>query len=302
MSLLYNRFAKVTVELKPVNGTTVFDSFIISGLRTQFTIEKTIRSTPNRISISIWNLSKATRDRMRNEGDNIILEVGYLGLPSRPGFTEVLAVGDLTFVDSNKQGPDWVTKLDCGDGAKANKFAQVNESFPPGTTKVDVMKKVIDKVKELVAGTENSNILFDIIESIRTATSNAEVPGTDDDGIIQQGLSLIGNAADALDGLTDKMGLEWSVQDGNVQITEVAADNGQPFILISPSTGLIGSPSRGENGSIKFRGLLLPKIRAGRRIRMQSNEINGDFKALTVAFDGDTHSQNWNTEVEAKVL
>ncbi len=302
MTLLYNRFAKVTVELKPPNGTIAFDSFIISGLRTQFRIEKTIRSTPNRISISIWNLSKATRDRMQNEGDNIKLEVGYLGLPTRPGFTEILAVGDLTFVDSNKQGPDWVTKLDCGDGAKANKYAQVNESFPPGTTQTDVIEKVIDKIKGLVTGAENSSILFSIIESIRTATSNAEVPGADDDGIIKQGMSLVGNASKILDDLTDKMGLEWSVQDGNVQITKVAADNGQPFILISPDTGLIGSPSRGENGGIKFRALLLPKIRAGRRLKMATNEIQGDFKTLTVAFDGDTHGPNWNTEVEAKAL
>lgn len=293
MTRLYDRLAKVTIIFE--GG----DTKAIAGLRIQFRVNKNVEK--NTFSIIITNLAEETRNRIRNQGDKLILEVGYSGLPTGPGFLGVLAIGDIKFVDSQKQGPEWITEINSGDGDKAKKLAQLNESFSPGTTIGQIIEKAKGKIDELlggIGGSENQSILFSILESLRNATSEPEVEGGETDAIVQFGMTVQGSAAKLLDEVTKTFGLEWSVQNNVVSINRVAADNGKPFILLKPTTGLIGSPTRGEKGLVKMRTLILPGIDPGRRLRLQSS-IEGDYKAIRIDFDGDTHGQNWYADIEA---
>lgn len=291
---LYDRIARVTIgfvsgEIKP-----------IVGLRVQFKIEKNVKK--NKLSITIYNLTKETRNRIRSTGNKISLEVGYAGLLGEPGFLEILAIGDINFVNSVKQGVDWLTTITSGDGDKARRLAEINESFPPETQVKEMFEKGLEKVKEFLSGIESESIVFTILESIRTATSESEVEGTSiTEAITQFGTTASGNAAKFLDDLADTHGLEWSVQNDVVTVNEVAADNGKPPILISPTTGLVDSPTRGENGLVKMRTLILPGIDPGRRLRLQSS-IEGDYKTIKADFDGDTHGQPWYADIEATPL
>lgn len=291
--LLYNRIARVTITFPGI------DPKIITGLRIQFRIQKTIKK--NTFSVMIYNLAEESRNLIREQGDKLALEVGYTGIPTGTGFLEILAIGDIKFVDSVKQGPDWITTINSEDGSKAKELARINESFSPGTTIKDIALKAKEKIDELLGntgGSENESILFSILESIRNATSEPEVEGGETDAIAQFGMTVSGSAAKLLDDVTSTFGLEWSVQNNVVTIRNVAADNGKPFILLNPNTGLIGSPTRGEKGLIKARTLILPGIDPGRRLRLDST-IEGDYKAIKIDFDGDTHGQNWYADTEA---
>jgi len=80
-------------------------------------------------------------------------------------------------------------------------------------------------------------------------------------------------------------------------------------VLLTPDTGLIGSPERsddieetqsGERKRLGWRvkSLLNPQIRPGDRLQIKSAEVDGVFRAENVNHFGDTEGGDWYTEAE----
>lgn len=119
---------------------------------------------------------------------------------------------------------------------------------------------------------------------------------------IKNGLVLNGKSSAKLTALLSAANLEWSIQDGQLQVVERGKALKLDPVVLSPSTGLIGSPDRGEKGRVEVVSLLQPTIIPGRRIRIQSQYVNGDYRAEVVEHDGDTRGQAFETRVEASPL
>jgi hypothetical protein len=97
-------------------------------------------------------------------------------------------------------------------------------------------------------------------------------------------------------------GYQWSIQDGVLQVLAPSETTLETVYVLNSSSGMIGSPEKGEDGTIKGVSLLQGDIRPGRRIQFDSKMVKGTFKTERVIHTGDTWGQNWYTELEAKPI
>lgn len=273
MALLYQRTARLTV-----------DTFQVEGLRITFKVSKKLSGEPAELEATVYNLNETHRAQTRMKGAKVILEAGYGSDLVR------LFSGDARYCEHTREGPDWVTKIQCGDGERAYRYAYVSESFAPGTYVRDVFRKV--------AGATGLDV--------RDACSYVDALI---DEQFTQGFSVFGKASTAIETLLKGRGLEHTVIDGRLQVLEAGKPAKNSAVLLSPSTGLIGSPSHGtpETGKkgatkpqmVKAKSLLNGRITPGALVRIESVQINGNFRAQDVMHTGDTFGSDWYTEIEA---
>jgi hypothetical protein len=64
---------------------------------------------------------------------------------------------------------------------------------------------------------------------------------------------------------------------------------------------MIGSPTV-TNAGCKVESLLQPGLVPGCFVKVESDFVQGYFKALTVSHSGDTWDGDWKTEIETKAI
>lgn len=255
----------------------------VTGLRAQLRVMKTAEKEPNTAAVTVFNLSEQSRAAMQKKGLKVIVEAGYTGTIAQ------LFSGDARQVDHVREGPSWLTKIQCGDGETAYQYATVSENFRPGTAFGDVFAKVARATG------------WDVTDA--TATVRAAVPT-----VFRQGYAACGRASAEVDRLLRGRGLEWSVQDGRLQVLGLGKVTRETAVVLSAATGLIGSPAlgtpakKGKPALMKIKSLLQPELRPGRRVRVQATAVNGDFRVVTVTHSGDTHGQEWYSEIECSPI
>lgn len=283
-SLLFNRTASLKVQsrqglFESSAGRPVLVERDFKGLRTQFQIEKTSESNPNQARISVYNLSADSRAFVQEAGQTIILEVGYAP-QGQPPVTGIIFQGDVPpgGVRSERKGSDWVTTFEVGDGQKKLQEVKFDRTYD--------------------AGASLSKVLGDVAGSLGLAVNS--IKGVKD-RTIRNGVTLSGGVKDILDQITSEAGTEWSIQDNEVQILGKFQTTDEDALLISPQSGLIQSPIRRAE-DIELTSLLIPQIRPGRLLEIQSRDVNGFYRVRKVTFNGDTFEGEWNAKVECVVV
>ena len=253
------------------------------GFRVTFKIEKTLESNPNTSTISIYNLSPDSRARFEAKNAIVSLDVGY------GSELEQIYLGRVAKAFTRKIGPDFVTEIESGDGERAFQAAKVDLAFPPGATAQEVLSKVADTFKGVDGGGVKSikNFLLGQFKSFAT------------------GFVASGSSRDVLDSLTKTCGLEWSIQDGQIQILEKGKGTLETAFEVSPSSGLVGSPGKvkassaeGPQGGVEFSMLLQPKLVPGRLVRLSSAGVSGVFRIAKVVHEGDNQGGTWLSKCE----
>jgi hypothetical protein len=242
---------------------------VTEGFRIGFRIEKDTSSTVNKAEVRIYNLAEASRGYAEKTAKVVELLAGYGSTP------KVIFRGDIGRCISTKEGSDVITKFEIGDGMVAYQQSRLDLSFKAGTTIKDIFDSLVGALG-------------------LTKGDQANIPNK----TFLRGLSLSGPARDHLDYLTQKFGLEWSVQNGAVQIVQKNSTTSETAFLLSPNTGLIGSPNKKIIG-VEVLSLLQPDLNPGRLIQIQSKLVNGNFRAEKVVHEGDTVDLPWYTRVEA---
>ncbi len=269
MGRLFNRTASIKVGQPGEPGVR------ISDLRFEFSIEKTITAEPNALTLAIYNASGATRGKVntwdKDKGLAVELSVGYAGQE------EVLYRGQATKTWSERQGPDWITKIECGDGAKQIAETKVSKSFGAGASVQEVLAEVSDSL---------GVTLGEIKGAISEQFAN--------------GFSIDGLAKSVMDKLSARLGADWSIQDGELQVLSKLESSGASAIILSPSTGLLGSPTKTDEG-IDFESLIIPGIRPGRLVELRdvATVATGFYKVGKMNINGDTRGEPWGIAGEA---
>jgi hypothetical protein len=252
----------------------------ISGLRVAFKITKTDKPEPNKGEIQIWNLAAQHRKDVEVHGVRCVLSAGY------PGNEAQIYSGDVHFAQSEKQGDDYITKIELGDGLVKFRRARVGQFFPPGTTLVDVAKHL---------GAQLAGDLGNLVARVGSVGAPT----------FSGGLTLDGSAQQALTNLLADHNLTWSLQDGRIEVLERGEFLPGQGPLISENTGMVGPPSFGHAkklGGVRYlmvKTLLQPGMRPGQGFQLQSKSINGTFRCHQVVHDGDVMGPNWYSEIEA---
>ncbi len=280
MARLFNKSWRVTIA-RPVSGRFFQNQSVVTTIteqRVTFECEKNLGEEPNPCELSIYNLSPTSRAELERKPVHVTLEAGY------DGNLELMFAGDVRWAQSRHSGTDWETKIQLGDGDRAYRGARVNRSFRGGVTAADAVREVASTM-ELTLDAE-------------TKAALANIPHVN-------GLSLSGPSSREMTRLLRPHGLSWSVQDGRLQVLAANQTRGGDALRIAVDTGLVESPEWGtpdDDGKpprLQFKTLLKPSLYAGRLVVVESRSVNGQFKPMRVRSSGDTHGQDWSTEVEA---
>lgn len=231
-----------------------------TGLRTSFDVKMTRQSTPNEGTIEVYGVSGASAALIQSPDSMIELLVGYdvprlifRGNPVRDG------------VRVESRGPDRVLHVEAQDGARAYETARVSVSFSQEVS----FQEVFDAVAAQLG--------------LPTGTLR-----TDSDVRFVNGVTLVGQARDILDRLALSTGSEWLVRDGVLSYVGAGEDTGEQAVVFSADTGnLVGSPSV-KDGAVQVKALIEPSMRPGKPFRVQSRDVNGDYTASEVLFQGDS--------------
>lgn len=251
---------------------------LLDGLRLSFQIEKTDERTPNAAKISVWNLSETSRNYLKDpqgQRTQILLSVGYVGGGQGSAVLRTVFFGDVTRASTSKSSGNLITEIECGDGQRAFNQAKINESFAPGV-----------KVKRI----------FENLAS-KLGVGLGEIAELDESQYVN-GYSSSGLVRDELDVITNKLGKTWSIQNGNLQVLPIGQANSQSVVVLSPDSGLIGTPNQKDDG-IEFMSLLQPELVPGRRVQIESKYIQGTFRVTRVSMQGDTRNGPWFSKCEA---
>lgn len=271
MSALYDRRVALEVTAGGVGRRW-------EGLDVAFNVEQTAGSDPNKGEFLVYNLSEDSRRLISDSGATVRLYAGY------PSTVALLFAGDIDEASSDREGANVVTRIVASDGGVA------------------IRRQVVSVARS--GDTPTTTVVDDILGALGLARGSvAALPGA-----LKQGLSTVTRAADLLDEVCASQDHRWSVQDGAVQIHPVGKGTPAPIIVLGPSSGLVGIPKRqvdrgagdGETRrGVIARSLLQPGLRPGRRIRLVSEWVAGDFVVEKVKHMGSVFGPDFYSEIEA---
>jgi hypothetical protein len=280
--------ASVAFNEKNANGRD------ISGLDVEFMIEKSTKSDePNTCSLKIHNLAEDTRRAMSGVHPlTVRLEAGYVGAVSQLYFSEIHSAWTV------RDGPEFITHLESRDTI----------ARPTGSR----------RTKKLLPGAINGNIyvtkgarisLDDAFTAIHTALGVGE-------GNLRQALkalhnprvnsvnghSVLGNGAQRMTDLCRSAGLEWSIQDGQLQLINIAESlgGGTNAIEVSANTGMWDdSPIVDTQGAVTVTTALIPGLAPGVLVNIDSLFVNGGYRIEKIRYRGNTRGQEWTAHFDA---
>lgn len=277
MGDLFNRDFAINLGGTRIASDTV-DGEANNMLRVVFNVVRTRTRSANTASVEIWNLSEVSRGKVSQKDLETTIEAGYAGRAS------VIFSGNLDAGKNKRNGVDWVTSFESTDGGKKIRESRVNISFGGGISIEQAINKAVDAIG-VGLGNARKKIAEGNVRGALTAFGN--------------GLVLSGSATDEFDKLVKSVGYDWSIQDGQLELTGPgdAIDENIATVL-SKDTGLVGSPQQGENGIIEARSLLIPRLLPNRVVNLQSLEATGFYRIDRVEFRGDTYGQDWYADLE----
>ena len=271
MGLLYNR--QYSVEVK--NDS---DSLIYENLRVVFNIEKTLGKTPDKATIEIYNLNQESDLFFYWDDDNAkaILKCGYEDIEP-----DIIFSGKVISYAREYKDVDIATVLTCGDGQDVLTKASINKSYKAGISTATIIDDIIKEVKN--AGVQIAGDIKKKLENIKAENKKSD-----------NGLSVSGLLSSTLETLLKPFNKTFTIQDDVLKIIEIGQETATTTpTLLTPETGLIGSPSKTKDG-LEFMALIQPgKFNPGQFVEIKSRDFNGTYKIVKSNFTGDTHGNNW---------
>jgi hypothetical protein len=272
----------VASRLYPRTATLLIDKLAIAGLRVVFKVEKTLKLEPNNSEIQVFNVSPTSRAQMPAEGATIQLQAGHEGNEA------VIYSGQAHFIDHVFDGPDCVTKIECSDGAVAMQ-TPVAQSFAPGTTTGGVVERLSQTI------------------GVGVGNLNQKLPGLNQQ--YSQGHVAKGRAVRELKVVLARAGMTFSIQDGQLLILKGRETTQTTVYKLNSETGLIGSPQHGtppkkpeDPHLLKVKSILLPQVLPGRLIELDAINKKGLFRVEKLTHKGDTHGDDWFSEMEVSAV
>lgn len=313
----FNRKYKLTI------GAAGQQGIIITDLNIVFNVFKTNSLEPNKMDVSIYNLSPDSRKYCVKDA-TITLAVGY----GDSDFT-TLFQGTIVHSATKLSGPDIITEILAGDAYNLMRDSVSAITFPAGTTCEQVIRRLAADMGLAVGSFTNGNLGS-------TRGLYRKYP---------KGLSISDPSKTALDNICRSNGLMYHIQEGTLTIVALNTATQESVVLVNAETGMIGTPERVDinlpkpieppkekdtktkeqreaerlakqaesqrkksvqppkfNG-VKFTTLLNPDFRLSRRVKIESSVFPLGMVATiyNVTHKGDYRGSNWHTEVEALV-
>ena len=245
-------------------------------MQVTFNVTKTIKPEPNKAEIAIYNLSADHRAGVEQQaGAEVELYGGYKKSSS------IIYKGQLRSGFSERSGPDWITKLSSGDGEAAIATGRVAKSFATGVTTDTVFKAIAVQIGVSPGNLNQATILI----RSRFGGKGNRFP---------KGAVCYGNAARELTRLCEALNLEWSVQNGKLQILEKGKVLQGTAVHLSASTGLVDpAPTIDNKGIVSCTALMQGDLFPGRQVMIEGERLKARIRVEETVHAGDYRGQSW---------
>lgn len=286
----------------------------LKGLRIAFSIQKGATKSPNKCTAKVWNAAPETRALIEVIGSVLTLKSGY---KDDIGEKDIFS-GNVTRTLTARDGPDWVTELEMEDGFLEFRDSKISLSFGKGATTAQIVASIGKKFGLPVR----------------------PLPSDISDKSYPSGFAFVGRVRDAMDKACENSGLEWSIQNREIQVIKKGGIFKRTAYVLSADTGLIGSPmlesktmtekaaakegitaaqpgvrkttKRNKEGEVqemlrvlgyKVKSLLQPLAEPGGYIQLKSKGVDGEFFRIEeLTHTGDTHGNEWHTEMTLRFV
>lgn len=271
---------------------TVGELRVSAPMRVAFELERTMRHTPNKATVRLWNLTRDHQAQIEQAAAaQVIVEAGYL---DDRGLAQVFrgelfrARGSGTgptalAIRNERSGTDVITHVEARDGGSAYQQARVAQSFEAGVSATTVARAC---ATALGVGMGNA------AEAI--AAASLEAGGA----TFPEGTVLSGQASRELTRVLAALGLRWSVQHGALQVVSRGGALQTQAVRLTPSTGLVGRPEVLTRGRVKAMALLSADLSPGRIVLLESDRVTGRYVVRAAKDGADSHTNDWASELD----
>lgn len=234
----------------------------------EFSISRHVLGSVNSCNIRVTNLGKEARDNIRQDWSTyssqrlIQLNAGY-GENNLP----LIFSGTIQQAWSYREGVDFITNIDCQDGAVPASQSQINGSegtFPAGTPMKTVYEKLISLLDETSLGLIGDSFIYDDNGNLQ---------------VLQKSKSYTGNV---MQNLIDISGQSFFIDNGIAYVltnNELLKSQGSAPV-ISVESGLLNTPLL-EIQTVTFDMLFEPSLKVGQLIQLKS-ELSPQLNSATV--------------------
>ncbi|RQZ27472.1 hypothetical protein DIE16_31355 [Burkholderia sp. Bp9090] len=279
-----------------VIGDNAGNGLDLSQLHITFSVKGATTQTMKQASVRIYNAAPTTLLRIQQEFTRISLSAGYES-DGTEGIMQIFA-GSISKIRQGRQNAtDTFIDMDCFDSDQAYNWSVTNATLAAGWSPDDMHRTLSQSVG-----------LYGVNAGLKPTLPQVKLP---------RGRVLYGMTRDHLRGLANFVGCDWNLQDGQLNLVPWNGYLPGEALVLSPSTGLIGTPDLTIEGII-VRCLLNPRIKSGMRIQIDNSYITdtvvktpvtqqdiampsldprGIYKVLYVVHNGDTRGQSWQTEM-----
>lgn len=277
------------------------DAWDVSNLRCTFAIEKVALATANYAEITIYNLTNDAETSIIKEGVRVIVEAGYDGFINTDTGEQTAAKqygkifdGDvIQFLRGREDNVDYTLTLICLDGDSFLNNNIIKTTLTAGMTQRQLVDHITAKP---LTPTE--------IGRISPELSTQRLP---------RGKVFFGMPKDYLGDIARDNAASFWVDDGQVYIAKATDITAEEALVLTPQTGLIGTPQQKQDG-VSFKCLLNPSIRLMSMIKLDNTMIrqqkyqigqipsqldqDGQYQVYKFRHVGDTRGDEWYTEVD----
>lgn len=221
----------------------------LSGLKISFNISRPDISYPATAMFKIYNLSRNTNSRIRqNEFTQIKFVAGY-----QENFGLIFS-GQIQYSYSGRENPtDTYVVIQAADSDQAHNFAVMNTTLAAGYTQQDVHSALMKPIG-----------VYDIVAGATPEFTTTKAP---------RGKPMFGMHRDEVSSLAAQCKATWRYENGCLQMVPENAYLADAIVL-NAQTGLIGMPEQTINGGINVKCLINPNIQLDTLIRLDNKSIN----------------------------
>lgn len=260
-----------------------FDVTNDSGRRLalDFDVKLTNSSTPNQAVFALYNLSPSSRSAIASDGKSVRCYAGY------DGVEKLIFQGSFVAVQNIPAAPDWITKIQAGDGFAEFTESVTSRSYAAGTDKQTILKQMADDMGLIV----------------KSATDTLT-------GVLSSPTVFDGKTKDTLNELVNDAEAGYSIQDGELQVVAAGQPIDQIAVVLRADTGLLESPIVTEKG-VNIKALLNPGLRPNKLVKLEAlgfdsttantrgKDYNGVYLAQSVQFVGNNYGGAFDVNIEA---
>ena len=266
-----------------VIAVTVADRIFTNPLRIVANVRLDVGDTSDTGTVELWNLARPTEQHIFNRGDDITVEAGYVGLVGQIFVGQIQEIRRVRKVDGEIAR---ITRIELGDFARRVTDPQRGRGLGGVTARsyngaVPLRRIVTDLISD--AGLRAGPL--DVIPASAMVTD----------------FVWTGRSTDALTVLLRRINAGWYEDAGQVRVRNqtTSATAGALRFLVTPDTGLIGTPTPTDDG-VEMSMLLNPAIVRGGEIRVESDLLTGDFGVVTVEHQADNWGDRFRTWVDCR--